>query len=105
MSKLIELVEEYGILRYRLACIGERNHASLAARADERKAEIRAKVQELEREAARYKRLRRGICPQADLPGILGFRGEYNPLLDLEIDAEIDKAVDAAMEAANVPER
>lgn len=92
MSKLMELVEDYGILRYRLACIGERNHANLAARADERKAEIRTRLEALERDAARYQWLREKVMYDRYGPGLPCGHTKVNPV-------ETDKAIDAAMEA------
>ncbi|HET8731669.1 MAG TPA: hypothetical protein VFM34_11255, partial [Moraxellaceae bacterium] len=41
-EKVMALVEEYGDLRYRLACVGERSHVMLAIGAEGKKDEIRA---------------------------------------------------------------
>lgn len=112
MSKLMELVEEYGRDMAR-SDSAPTSRAAEAYRhcANDTLSEIRAAVQELERDAVRYRWLRdfdnggslsvgniyaERMCRQ---PGDCGWER-----VEWFYEEDLDSAIDAAMEAANVPE-
>lgn len=101
MSKLIELVEEFGLAieaseNNRVYGV-ERLQQKLDDEADAIFAELRAAVQELEMDAARYRYLRDPEQPD-NIVTVQNYYGRERHVL-LSAD-EMDKAIDAAMEAA-----
>lgn len=97
MSKLMELVERYG-RRFSLERRAkmDKDIQLYGESSDSVLSEIRAKVQELERDAARYRYLRDPEQPD-NIVTVQNYYGrERYVLLSGE---EMDKAIDAAMEA------
>lgn len=94
--KLLDLVINYGLeLRtagYCEGCSEEESGLAYRTEADALLSEIRQRLEALERDAARYKRLRKGLCPM-EIGEILGRSDDY----DTNLDAEVDAAIDAAM--------
>lgn len=93
MSKLMELVEEYGSRQ--LAC-GVMHMPSGAMKSGELLSEIRAAVAELERDAARYRWLRTRLTVSDVTRETL--RDGHSPY-NGNVDAAIDGQINAAMEA------